>query len=67
MVKVPQALNASTKRKHKTLPANATTKRKHQAQALNASTKRKHQTLPLMGATRPASGIKAKAHRHEYN
>ena len=23
----------------------------------------KHQTLPLMGATRPASGIKAKAHR----
>ena len=30
--------------------------------ALNASTKRYYQTLPLMGATRPASGIKAKAH-----
>ena len=30
------------------------------AQTPNAITKRKHQTLPLMGATRPASGIKAK-------
>jgi hypothetical protein len=29
---------------------------------LNASTKRYHQTQALMGATRPASGIKAKAH-----
>ena len=29
---------------------------------LNASTKRYHKTLSLMGATRPASGIKAKAH-----
>ena len=28
----------------------------------NATTKSKHKTLPLMGATRPASGIKAKAH-----
>ena len=28
----------------------------------NATTKRKHKTLPLMGATRLASGIKAKAH-----
>nr|DAX29933.1 MAG TPA: hypothetical protein [Caudoviricetes sp.] len=27
----------------------------------------KHQTLPLMGATRPASGIKAKAHRPACN
>ena len=67
MVKVSLPQNASTERYHKTQAANATTKRKHQAQALNASTKRKHQTLPLMGATRPASGIKAKAHRHEYN
>ena len=32
------------------------------AQTPNAITKRKHQTLPLMGATRPASGIKAKVH-----
>ena len=29
---------------------------------LNASTKRKQQTQALMGATRPASGIKAKVH-----
>ena len=29
---------------------------------LNASSKRYHQTQALMGATRPASGIKAKAH-----
>ena len=43
------------------------TKRKHKTQAQDAATKRKHQTLSLMGATRPASGIKAKAHRHEYN
>ena len=28
----------------------------------DASSKLKHQTLPLMGATRPASGIKAKTH-----
>ena len=35
------------------LPSNAST---------NASTKRYHQTQALMGATRPASGIKAKAH-----
>ena len=27
-----------------------------------ATTKRKHKMLPLMGATRLASGIKAKAH-----
>ncbi len=32
----------------------------HQTQALNANTKRKHQTLTLMGATRLASGTKAK-------
>ena len=31
------------------------------AQTPNAITKRYQQTLPLMGATRPASGIKAKA------
>ena len=31
-------------------------------QALNATTKRYHQTQALMGATRPASGIKAKAY-----
>ena len=31
-------------------------------QAQNATTKRKHKTLPLMGATRPASGITEKAH-----
>ena len=30
------------------------------AQTPNAITKRYQQTLPLMGATRPASGIKAK-------
>ncbi len=30
-------------------------------QTPNAITKRYQQTLPLMGATRPASGIKAKA------
>ena len=35
---------------------------KHQTQASNASIKRYQQTLPLMGATRPASGIKAKVH-----
>ena len=34
---------------------------KHQTLSPNASTKRYQQTLPLMGATRPASGIKAKA------
>ena len=28
----------------------------------NAAAKRYHKTLALMGATRPASGIKAKAH-----
>ena len=28
----------------------------------SATTKRKHQTQALMGATRPASGIKEKAH-----
>ena len=33
-----------------------------QTQAPNATTKRYHQTQALMGATRPASGIKAKAH-----
>ena len=38
------------------------TKRYHQTQAPNASPKRYQQTLPLMGATRPASGIKAKVH-----
>ena len=32
------------------------------AQTPNASPKRYQQTLPLMGATRPASGIKAKVH-----
>ena len=32
------------------------------AQTPNAITKRYQQTLPLMGATRPASGIKAKVH-----
>ena len=32
---------------------------------LNASTKRYHKTQALMGATRPASGIKAKAHKHK--
>ena len=53
MVKVLLPLNASP---------NATTKRKHQALPLNASIKLKHKTLPLMGATRLASGIKAKAH-----
>ena len=37
------------------------------AQALNASTKRYYKTLPLMGATRLASGIKAKAHRQKCN
>ena len=37
------------------------TKRYPQTQAPNASPKRYQQTLPLMGATRPASGIKAKA------
>ena len=51
MVKVPLPLNASP---------NATTKRKYKTQALNASTKRYHKTLSLMGATRPASDIKAK-------
>ena len=40
----------------------ATTKRKHQTQAPNASTKRNHQAQALMGATRPVSGIKEKAH-----
>ena len=34
----------------------------HRTQAPNATTKRYHQTQALMGATRPASGIKAKAH-----
>ena len=34
---------------------------KHQTLSPNATSKRKSQTLPLMGATRPASGIKAKA------
>ena len=57
MVKASLLLNASTKRKQQTL---------HQTQALNATTKRKqqtlHQTQALMGATRLASGIKAKAH-----
>mgnify|MGYP005968095305 len=33
-----------------------------QTQVQNATTKRYHKTLPLMGATRPASGIKAKVH-----
>ena len=32
------------------------------AQTPNAITKRYQQTLPLMGATRPASGIKVKVH-----
>ena len=31
-------------------------------QAVNSSTKHYHKTQALMGATRPASGIKAKAH-----
>ena len=31
-------------------------------QTQNATTKRKHKTLPLMGATRLASGIKAKGY-----
>ena len=31
---------------------------------MQASTKCKQQTLPLMGATRLASGIKAKVHTH---
>ena len=31
-------------------------------QALNASSKRYHKTQALMGATRPASGIKEKTH-----
>ena len=44
------------------LPLNASTKRKHKTQAQNASAKRYHKTQALMGATRPASGIKAKAH-----
>ena len=41
---------------------NAITKRYHQTLSPNASPKRYQQTLPLMGATRPASGIKAKVH-----
>ena len=32
-------------------------------QVPNATTKHFHKTQALMGATRPASGIKAKAHR----
>ena len=44
------------------LPLNASTKRKYKTQVQNATTKLKRQTLPLMGATRPASGIKAKVH-----
>ena len=44
------------------LPQNASTKRKNKAQEQSATTKLKRQTLPLMGATRPASGIKAKVH-----
>ena len=52
MVKVPVPLNTSKKR---------CTKRKQKALPLNASTKCKHKTQALMGATRPASGIKAKA------
>ena len=35
---------------------------KHQTLSPNATSKRYQQTLPLMGATRPASGIKAKVH-----
>ena len=35
-------------------------------QAQNATIERKHKTQALMGATRPASGIKAKAHRQAY-
>ena len=62
MGKVPLPQNASTKRKNKAQVQNATTKLKHKTQAQNSSTKRKRQTLPLMGATRPASGIKAKVH-----
>ncbi len=42
-------------------------KHMHRTQAPNATTKRYHQTLPLMGATRPASGIKAKTHRQTRN
>ena len=34
----------------------------HKTLSLNTITKRKHQTQALMGATRPASGIKAKVH-----
>ena len=44
------------------LPLSASIKRYQQTQVLNATTKRKHKTQALMGATRPASGIKAKAH-----
>ena len=44
------------------LPSNASSKRKHQTLPQNASSKRYHQTQALMGATRLASGIKAKAH-----
>ena len=35
-------------------------------QVPNAITKHFHKTQALMGATRPASGIKAKAHRQAY-
>ena len=34
----------------------------HKTQALNATTKHYHKTQALMGATRPASGIKAKTY-----
>ena len=36
-------------------------------QAQNATIERKHKTQALMGATRLASGIKAKAHRQACN
>ena len=36
-------------------------------QAQNATNKRKHKTQALMGATRPASGMKAKAHKQGHN
>ena len=49
--------------KHRTLSPNAITKRYHQTLSPNAITKRYLKTQALMGATRLASGIKAKAHR----
>ena len=49
------AYSCPIKRKHANGP-------KCKTLPLNASTKRKHKTLPLMGATRLASGIKAKGY-----